>query len=475
MRMRKPHLLHSAAVRLALGYALLFVVSSLVLVGFLWWQTTVYLNREIDAVILADAQAIADQLENFGVPGAVEAIDQRVARASDEHAIYLLADPMLGRVAGNLQAWPLAVGSSSGWHSLELVRGGKLRKTEALFLRLPDGFRLLVGRDVQERQEIRSVILDALGWACAGAMVLAVLGGLVVRRALLRRVETINRTAGAIVGGDFSRRVPTGGSSDEFDLIAQAINAMLAQIESLVARIRNATNSVAHDLRTPLAELRARLETLIRARPPAEAAFAEVQQAVSDIDRVIAVFNALLRLAEIESGARRAAFRALDLSDVAAEVGELYTPLAEEKGIAVTVEAPTGMVIDGDPDLLAQAMGNLVDNAIKYAPCGGCVSLRTAPDGVDRINVTVADNGPGIAAAEKPRVTEPFYRGNRSTGTEGTGVGLSIVEAVARLHAGRLMMTDNNPGLVVQLSLPRTTTRSLGGASSSLPTLGDGL
>lgn len=471
--MRRPHLLNSTAVRLALGYALLFAVSSLVLVGFLWWRTTVYLNQEIDAVILADAQAIADQLANFGVPGAIEAIDQRVARAGDERAIYLLANPMLGRVAGNLQAWPLAVGSSPGWHALELVRDGKLRTTKALFLSLPDGFRLLVGRDVQERQEIRSVILGALGWACAGALVLAILGGLLLRRTLVRRVETINRTAGAIVAGDLSRRVPTQGSSDEFDLIAQAINAMLGQIESLVDGIRNATNAVAHDLRTPLAELRARLESLMRARPPADVAFAEIQQAVSDIDRVIAVFNALLRLAEIESGARRSAFRAFDLSDAAVEVAELYAPLAEEKRIAVAVEAPPGMVVNGDPDLLAQAIGNLVDNAIKYAPRGGRVSLSIAPDGADRISATVADNGPGIAAAEKPRVTEPFYRGDRSTGTEGTGLGLSMIEAVARLHGGRLAMTDNNPGLVVQLSVPRTATPPKGRRSGS-PAMADG-
>jgi signal transduction histidine kinase len=443
----------STAIRLAFGYAMLFIVSSLLLTGFLWWRTALYLDREIDAVIVADGQAIADRLRDFGLPGAIQTISERVGRASDEHAIYLLADPLLNPVAGNLQAWPAEARARLGWHEINLEREGKLHVTRVLTVLLPGGFRLLVGRDVQDRAEVRGLIVDSLIWASACAFVLAIIGGLLTRRAVLRRVESINRTASAIVSGDLSRRVPTRGSSDEFDQLSRTINAMLEQIERLVEGVRNASNVVAHDLRTPLAELRARLETLLRTRPPVSAAYEEIQQAVSDIDRIVDVFNALLRLAEIDSGVRRAGFRKVDVGLVTSELAELYEPSAEDKGITLSRDAPEGISVLGDPNLLAQGIGNLLDNAIKYAPRDGAVSLRVTAG--NRVEVTVADNGPGIADADKARATERFYRGNRGGGAEGIGLGLSIVEAIARLHGGSLVLSDNHPGIVARLILPR--------------------
>jgi signal transduction histidine kinase len=448
-------LLRSTAVRLAFGYAVLFIVSSLLLAGFLWWRTALYLDREIDAVIIADGQAIADRLRDFGLPGAIEAINERVGRASDQHAIYLLTDPTLTPLAGNLQAWPLAVRSRQGWYQINLVRDGNLHVTRALFVELPGGYRLLVGRDVEDRVEVRGLIVSALGWSSLGALILAVAGGLLVRGAVLRRVEAINRTATAIVQGDLSHRVPTQGSSDEFDRLAQTINTMLEQIERLIDGVRNATNVVAHDLRTPLAELRTRLERLISVRPPTAETYDEIHNAVGDIDRIVGIFNALLRLAEIDSGGRRAGFRRVELAPVTTELLELYEPLAEEKDVALTAEVPTGIAVRGDPDLMAQAIGNLVDNAIKYSPREGRVALRITSAAQDQVDIAVVDTGPGIAESDKGRVTERFYRGNRAAGTEGIGLGLSVVDAVARLHGGTLSLSDNGPGLVAVLRLPR--------------------
>jgi signal transduction histidine kinase len=448
-------LLRSTAVRLAFGYAVLFIVSSLLLAGFLWWRTALYLDREIDAVIIADGQAIADRLRDFGLPGAIEAINERVGRASDQHAIYLLTDPTLTPLAGNLQAWPLAVRSRQGWYQINLVRDGNLHVTRALFVELPGGYRLLVGRDVEDRVEVRGLIVSALGWSSLGALILAVAGGLLVRGAVLRRVEAINRTATAIVQGDLSHRVPTQGSSDEFDRLAQTINTMLEQIERLIDGVRNATNVVAHDLRTPLAELRTRLERLISVRPPTAETYDEIHNAVGDIDRIVGIFNALLRLAEIDSGVRRAGFRRVELAPVTTELLELYEPLAEEKDVALTAEVPTGIAVRGDPDLMAQAIGNLVDNAIKYSPREGRVALRITSAAQDQVDIAVVDTGPGIAESDKGRVTERFYRGNRAAGTEGIGLGLSVVDAVARLHGGTLSLSDNGPGLVAVLRLPR--------------------
>jgi signal transduction histidine kinase len=452
-----PSLTRSTAVRLAFSYAILFIISSLLLTGFLWWRTARYLDREIDAVIIADGQAIADRLRDFGLPGAIETIDERVEHAHDEHAIYLLVDPTLSRIAGNLQAWPLAVRSSPGWYDINLERDGNLHVTRALFALLPGGYRILVGRDVQDRVEVRGLIVDSLIWASLGALILAVLGGLLMRRAILRRVEAINRTASAIVSGDLTHRVPTQGSSDEFDQLARTINAMLEQIERLIEGVRNASNVVAHDLRTPLTELRTRLETLIRTRPAQEATYDEIQKAVGDIDRIVRVFNALLRLAEIDSGVRRAGFRQVDLASVVTELTELYEPLAEDKGIALHVDDPPAISVHGDPDLLAQAIGNLMDNAIKYTPCEGAVSLHMAIDAADRAEIVVADNGPGIPDADKARSMERFYRGNRAKDTEGIGLGLSVVDAIARLHGGSLALQDARPGLVATMTLPSSS------------------
>ncbi len=447
-------LLRSTAVRLALGYAIVFILSALVLVGFLWWRTAGYLDREVDAVILADARAVGDRLRDFGLPGAVAAINERVGRAADEHAVYLLTDPGLTPVAGNLDAWPLDMGPEQGWHLIQLTFRGKRHATRVLYAVLPFGFHLLVGRDVEDRVAIRRSILDGLGWTAAAALLLAVGGGLLVRRAILRRVDAITRSATAIIHGDLSHRLPAGDSSDEFDRLAQTINGMLQQIEVLIDGVRSASNVVAHDLRTPLAELRGRLEALLRSRPTADEALREVGEAVADLDRLIGVFNALLRLAEIDSGARLAGFREVRLAEIAAEVADLYAPVAEDKGVALTLHAAAGPEVYGDPSLLAQAMGNLVDNALKYCPAQGKVTLSLVQGAGDRTDIVVADNGPGIADGEKPHATERFFRGQASGGTAGTGLGLSLVVAVARLHGGSLTLADADPGLVATISLP---------------------
>jgi len=301
--------------------------------------------------------------------------------------------------------------------------------------------------------EVRALIVQGLGWASLGALMLAVLGGLLARRTVLRRVETINRTATAIVQGDLSRRVPTQGSSDEFDQLVRTINAMLQQIEHLVEGVRNASNVVAHDLRTPLAELRTRLEALIRAHPPEYATYDEIHKAVDDIDRIINIFNALLRLAEIESGIRRSGFRTVDLTEVTTQVAELYGALAEEKGVTLTFQVSPGIQVLGDPNLIAQAVGNLLDNAIKFTPSQGKVSLRVAQSAEGLVEIEVSDNGPGIAKAERASVTKRFYRGDRRAAMEGTGLGLSLVDAVAHLHGGTLSLSDKSPGLAASLTL----------------------
>lgn len=444
----------STSLRLALGYAFLFVLSSLSLVGFLWWQTADYLDREINAVIIADTRAIADRMRDFGLSGAIATINERISRAADEHTIYLLTDPGLNPIVGNLDAWPVEVGRAPGWYQVELVRRDKPYAARMLSVGVTGNFHLLVGRDVQERVAVRGLILRGLGWAGLIAVLLAVLGGLLVRRSILHRVEAINRTTRAIVGGDLSQRVPSRESSDEFDQLIKTINSMLGQIEILVEGIRNTSNAIAHDLRTPLAELRSRLEGVMRCGGLEEQTSAELGEAVADIDRLIGIFNALLRLAELDSGVQRAAFRRIDAAALVGEVVEVYGPIAEEKGQSLSIDIADHSSVVGDPFLIAQAVGNLLDNAVKYTPPGGAIAVRLAMRLDSRMAITVTDTGPGIPEAERERTVERFYRGDISRGTPGVGLGLSLVSAVARLHGGTLEFADNDPGLAVALILP---------------------
>jgi len=453
-------LLRSTSVRLALVFAVLFIVAALALVGLLWWQTGSYLARETDAVIAADTDAIGDRLRDFGLPGAMHTIEERVAETADEHAIYLLADPTLAPLAGNMTAWPAAVGPERGWYQATLERDGRAYAARLLHVVLPGNFQLVVGRDVQSRLAIRALIVNALAWSALAAVVLAIGGGWVVRRAVLGRIAQVNRTTAAIVQGDLSQRLPARDGDDEFEALARTINEMLAQIELLIDGVRNASNAVAHDLRTPLAELRARLEQILRRIAPGERSGErlrdEVQDAIADVDRLVDTFNALLRLAEIDSGARRAGFRTVELGPILAQVAEVYHPLAEAKGAALAVDAPGGIAVTGDPDMLAQAVANLLDNAIKYAAregIGGRIALSLARRADGRAAITVADNGPGIPEAERARVTERFYRGDTSRGSPGLGLGLAEVAAVAKLHGGMLELADNQPGLVATMVL----------------------
>jgi signal transduction histidine kinase len=313
---------------------------------------------------------------------------------------------------------------------------------------------LLVGRDNKLFAPLERRFWYGLTAAIAVLSIAGLLVGLITRRALMSRVHSIRQTVSAIIHGDLKHRLPTHLSDDELNTLARTINGMLDQIELLVHGVRNVSNSIAHDLRTPLAELRSRLEELALIRPSPETTFAEIDGAVADVDRVIRIFDALLRLAEIDAGLRRSGFVALDLVDLAATAVEFYAPAAELKHIELTFHADGPMPVSGDPILLAQALSNLIDNALKYAPEHGVigVAVRRRADGAAEIAVT--DNGPGIHDSEKTKVVERFYRGDASRGTPGVGLGLSLVQAVAKLHGSTLELSDRDPGLSVVLVLP---------------------
>lgn len=445
----------SISVRIALVYATLVIATVFSLEGFVWWRTTGYLDREITAVIVADTQAVGDALRDFGLEGARERIDDRVQQTADEHAVYLLSDPARAPIAGNLTDWPAEVGEAEGWYDVPLLRDGVRHATRILHVvLLPSGYHLLVGRDVQDRVVLRAQIVSSLLWTALVALVLAIAGGLLVRRAVLARVAGLNQTVNAIVHGDLTRRMTTHANGDEFDQLAKTINGMLDQIQLLVEGARNTSDAIAHDLRTPLAELRARLESVLRSRSADRSAVEEVEKAVADTDRLIGVFNALLRLADVKSGVRRSGFRDIDPAEIAAEVFELYEPAAEAKDIELTLAAPAGFSVYGDPHLLSQALANLIDNAIKFSEAGGRVQLCVRSTVSGQLEMAVADSGPGIPDDEKARVVEKFQRGKGQESKPGSGLGLSLVDAITRLHGGTLQLADNHPGLLVSILLP---------------------
>jgi signal transduction histidine kinase len=437
----------------------MYVAASIVVLSLfaapLWyvWNTTIEGGRA--ELVEADARRMKEVYTQQGAEQLAAVIAARVGdHLDDTRQVILLTDALLIRKAGNLPVIPPGVFGLPGMHAASINVNGRLVKLALFHEVLPGGYHLLVGRDVARFEQLEKLFLYGLVGSGAMVCLVAVIGGLLLRRAILSRVQNISRTTSAIVQGDLSRRLPTLESGDELELLARTVNRMLDQIEHLVQSVRNVSNAIAHDLRTPLAELRSRLEELTVTRPASEIIFTQVDAALGDVDRIIAVFNALLRLAEIDSGMRRSGFVDFNVTEVANDVTEFYQPVAELNGITLTFTGEGSLFASGDPLLLAQAVGNLIENALKYAQRKGRITVEVLRRPSQVIELIVSDDGPGIPDEEKPRVAERFYRSDASRGTPGVGLGLSLVDAVARLHGGALELTDNHPGLRAILVLP---------------------
>jgi signal transduction histidine kinase len=454
-------MMRSSAVSLALGYVLLGIAALVLFAAPLWyaWQVTIQDGRA--EFLQADAQRLTDVYRRDGAEGLKTFIDARVQMQIANERILLLTDASLRPLAGNLRAWPAAVPIVPGNYTIDFnpenqgAPGNRRAQTALIHVaQLSGGYYLLVGRDNALFAPLQTRFWYGLAAAVAVLSIAGLLIGLITRRALMSRVNSIRQTVSAIIHGDLTHRLPTQLNDDELNTLSRTINGMLEQIELLVHGVRNVSNSIAHDLRTPLAELRSRLEELALIRPPAEQTYAEIDGAVADVDRVIRIFDALLRLAEIDAGLRRSGFVTLDVADLVANAVEFYAPAAELKNIDLELRAAGPLPVSGDPILLAQALGNLIDNALKYAPEHGAIVVAALRRGDSDAEISVSDNGPGIADSEKYKVVERFYRGDASRGTPGVGLGLSLVQAVAKLHGSSLVLSDQNPGLRAAVSLP---------------------
>jgi signal transduction histidine kinase len=445
-------MMRSSAVSLALGYVALGIAALVLFAAPLWyvWQVTIQDGRA--EYLQIDAQRLTEVFRRDGAEGLKAFIDARVQMQIPGDRILLLTDASLHPLAGNLPMWPATVPAAPGNYKVGIDMGNRSIQTALVHVAALGGYQLLVGRDNALFAPLQTRFWYGLAAAIAVLSVAGLLIGLITRRALLSRVDSIRQTVSAIIHGDLKHRLPTQVKDDELNTLSRTINGMLEQIELLVHGVRNVSNSIAHDLRTPLAELRSRLEELVLIRPPPEQAYAEIDGAVADVDRVIRIFDALLRLAEIDAGMRRSGFVALDVADLAANAVEFYAPAAELKNISLTFRSDGPLLVSGDSILLAQAMSNLIDNALKYAPVNGTIDVA-ALRAEGRAEISVSDDGPGISDAEKSKVVERFYRGDASRGTPGVGLGLSLVQAVAKLHGSALELSDGNPGLRVALTV----------------------
>src|SRR5229473_5840779 len=406
-------MLRSSALSLALSYVALGIVALVLFAAPLWyaWQVTIQDSRT--EILQVDAQRLAEVFRRDGADGAKSFIDARVRMQIAAERILLLTDASLHPMSGNLPAWPSDIPTVPGNYTAKIEFGNHGLQTALIHVATLGSYHLLVGRDNALFAPLQTRFWYGLTAAIAVLSIAGLLIGLITRRALLTRIDSIRQTVSAIIHGDLKHRLATHLNDDELNTLSRTINGMLEQIELLVHGVRNVSNSIAHDLRTPLAELRSRLEELALIRPPPEQTYAEIDGAVADVDRVIRIFDALLRLAEIDAGMRRSGFVTLDVADLAANAVEFYEPAAELKSIDLTFRSNGALLVSGDPVLLAQALSNLIDNALKYAPQHGSIEVAVARHGANA-EISVSDNGPGIDELEKAKVVQRFYRGDAS-------------------------------------------------------------
>lgn len=442
-----------------------FATSVFLLLAFIYWRTAGFMTAQTDETIEAEIAGLAEQYRSRGVNGLITIIRERVARDPNAKSIYLLTTEDSLKLAGNIENWPEGSGSAGGgWINFTLnpIVGwqGPERLARARIFEVQGGLRLLVGRDVDDVTNLKRVIETAINWGMGITLALALLGGFLMSRSTTRRIEVINNTSRRIMNGHLSLRIPTRGTEDDFDQLAENLNQMLDRIVYLMEGIRHVSDSIAHDLRTPLTRLRNQLEnTLITVDN--EEAREHVGQAVAEADQLLATFNALLRIARLETRGNSANLTVVALDELVSDACELYEALAEDKEQSFSQSLEAGVKIEGDRDLMFQMISNLIDNAIKYTPEQGAINVIVRKERAGAV-FEVQDSGIGIPDDEKDQVFQRFYRVGKSRSLPGNGLGLSLVSAVAEIHQGQILLSDTNPdevppGLTVSVRMPAFT------------------
>ncbi len=421
------------------------------------WAATDFAAQDEAKELELEVALIEDEMRLLGAERLAEIVDTHLQRRQDVRAVYLLQDADGRKITGNIDARMPVLGPTTVPANFD----GELRNVRAHGHFLPNGQYILLGQDAHILREMEETLLQSFGVGLVFVLVAMILGGGYIGARYVARVGAISRTARAIVGGDMQSRARVSGNGDEFDDLAMSLNAMLDRIGELMRSMRQISNDVAHDLRTPLTRLRQRLELAQRRAHSIDDYRSAIGGAIREVDSILETFGALLRIAQIEAGEQAMPSAVIDLSELVRTVAEDFAPAAEDQGHVLTTEIENGVAIAGDPRLITQLLVNLVDNAIRHTPAGTRIALHARLDG-DRPVLAVADTGPGIPASELGNVLKPFYRLETSRTTEGSGLGLNLVAAIAKQHRAELKLSSLAPGLMVEIVFPRSAASGVG-------------
>ena len=452
-RARFGKVFRTTAFKLSFAYLLVFSALAFLALGYVAWNASRALDDQIVSTIEAEINGLSEQYTGGGLRRLIATVERRAGEPGA--SLYLVTTAAGESVVGNVGAVPPGILAEPGQTESAYARRGASddldHRAIMRILTLPGGFRLLVGRDVEERDRLRSIIGRTLTSSLAFVVVLGVAGGWFVARRVLGRVDDMTETARRIMAGDLDGRLAVSGTGDELDRLAINLNAMLERMGELMRGLQEVSDNIAHDLKTPLTRLRNRADEALRGAPTKEAMRDAMEGVIAESDGLIRVFDALLTIARLEAGGATDAMSAFDAGVVAREVAELYEPLVTERGLRFDVATEEGLMLRGNRELVGRALANLIDNAAKY----GADEIRVdAQREGDMVRLAVSDHGPGIPEASRGRVLDRFVRLEEARSRPGFGLGLSLVNAVARLHQGSLALEDNAPGLRVVLELP---------------------
>jgi signal transduction histidine kinase len=446
-------LLQSSTIRMALLYVGVYTLAVGALLATVFLTTRRELEREVDMVITGEIEGLRDDYDSGGLQTLIETLQRRTDSWGRTGAVYLLIDASGNRVAGNLSIWPQTPRGTAPWIEFELAareHGLVVSHPVRAAVETLDSYRLLVGTDVSERRKYAARLREAMLWSTLLAALLSGLIGWWYSRRVGARVRAAAQACEQIISGDLARRLPVGGANDEFDKLATAVNHALDRVEQQTLTVRATFSSAAHDLRSPLHRLRMRLESAAQRPGSGEELREALAAALGELERVQRTLATLLQIARAAAGAPLNQTESVNLAELAREMVELYAPAAREAGLALALHAPESCAVTGSRQLLAQLLANLLENALKFVPAGGAVEVSVAGSGDGAAVLSVVDNGPGIPEAQRTAALEPFRRLERDASQPGSGLGLSLVAAVMRLHHGRLVLTERAPGLEVR-------------------------
>jgi len=444
-----PRVFRTSSFRLTVLYGGVTSLGYLLLFGSVFWATTHAMERQIDASVAGELTEIQSATPDGNIASLRDGVAALIGRSPDFY--YLLQDARRQMLAGNLPATDPVLGVRQ-WPGSTRHRESPFSGIRGRGVLVSDGGYLFVGLSTVQLHEMEDLVINGFLWGLALAMLLSLAGGAAMSLSFLRRIEAVSQTSRDIIGGDLQRRIPEQGTGDEFDHLAASLNAMLDRIQTLMEGLRQVANDIAHDLRTPLTRLRQRLELAQRRDASGQRVGPVIEQTMQDIDSILETFGALLRIAQIESGARKAGFVPLDLSELLRNVIEIYQSAIEERHQTLVARLGSALPIVGDRELLTQLFANLLDNAVRHSPDYARIELSAARD-QDRIEVIISDNGPGIPVELREKVLQRFYRVENSRSTPGNGLGLSLAQAIARLHGSDVVLRDHAPGLSVIVTL----------------------